>query len=358
VNNGRQQEDRIVAVGTSLGGLEALWTVLSSLPENLSAPMLIVKHIGAFPSVLPRLLGPVCALPVAHAIDGTVLEPAKIYIAPPDRHLIVHDGRISLTSGPKENFTRPAIDPLFRSVAVEYGPRAVAVVLTGDLDDGAAGVSAVDACGGTVIVQAPNESVAGSMPATALRAVRSATVVPLDRIGQAIVDALRQPVKGVPMTVQKQGIEIEARIALTGISSPEQLDRLGTRSTLTCPDGGGVVWEISDAPSLRYRCHTGHAFSEASLNAVQRGDAEDALWTSVRHVQERAMLAASRARMAEAFGDDARATAAHDLSQRLLLPGSALRDLVLVVKETMVTRLHLDPNEIASWLPAAVRLHL
>ncbi|MDR5763086.1 MULTISPECIES: chemotaxis protein CheB [unclassified Caballeronia] len=329
MTDGLEKKNRIVAVGTSLGGLEALRTVLSSLPENLAAPMLIVMHIGAFRSVLPQLLSPVCTLPVTHAIDGTVLEPSKIYIAPPDRHLVVQDGRVRLTTASKENFTRPAIDPLFRSVAVEYGPRAIAVVLTGDLDDGAAGAAAVDACGGRIIVEAPNESVAASMPAAALRAVPSATVVPLDGVGQAIVDALRQPIKGVSMSPQKQRIEAEARMTLTGFSSPEELDRLGTRSTLTCPDCGGVVWEISDAPPLRYRCHTGHAFSEASLDAAQKADAEDALWTSVRHVEERAMLAARRARMAETLGDDARAKSERDLSQRLLRLGGALRDFVL-----------------------------
>jgi two-component system chemotaxis response regulator CheB len=329
VSHGFQHVDRVVAVGTSLGGLEALRTLLPSLPHDLPAPMLIVMHIGGFRSVLPQLLGTVCPLPVTHAIDGTALKPSEIYIAPPDRHLIVHDGRIRLTSGPKENFTRPAIDPLFRSIAVEYGPRAIAVVLTGDLDDGAAGAATVDACGGRVIVQAPNGSVAGSMPSAALRAVPKASAVPLDLIGQAVVDALREPIGGVAMSPRIQRIEAEAKMALTGITSPQELDGLGSRSTLTCPDCGGVLWEISDAPPLRYRCHTGHAFSEASLSAAQKADVENALFASVRHVQERAMLAASRAHMAETLGDDARAKKERDLSHRLLVLGKALQDFAL-----------------------------
>jgi two-component system chemotaxis response regulator CheB len=291
--------------------------------------MLIVMHIGAHRSVLPELLAPVCPLPVVHALDNVALEPSTIYVAPPDRHMLVHGGRIRLTAGPKENFTRPAIDPLFRSVAVEYGPRAVAVVLTGDLDDGAAGAAAVRACGGQVIVQAPEDSVARSMPACALGAVPDATVACLDRLAQAIVDAVHQPDREVPMRVDKRTIEIETQIALTGIASPADLDQLGRRSTLTCPDCGGVVWQVGDAAPLRYRCHTGHAFSEASLDAAQMAELEDALWSSVRRAEERAALAASRARAAETLGDVALARSEHLLSEKLHTLERSLREFIM-----------------------------
>jgi two-component system chemotaxis response regulator CheB len=329
VHHDQPIENRIVAVGTSLGGLDALRTLLSSLATDFTAPVLIVMHIGAHRSLLPELLAPVCCLPVAHAIDNIPLEPSRIYVAPSDRHMLVHDGRIRLSAGPKENFARPAIDPLFRSVAVEYGARAVAVVLTGDLDDGAAGAAAVNACGGRVIVQAPQDSVAQSMPASALRAVPAATVACLDRLAQAIVDAVHQPIKGGPMGADKRPIEIEAQIALTGISSPALLDQLGKRSTLTCPDCGGVVWEVSDTAPLRYRCHTGHAFTEASLDAAQKADLEDALWTSVRRVEERAALAASRARAAETQGDEARAQSERALSGKLRMLEGSLREFIM-----------------------------
>jgi two-component system chemotaxis response regulator CheB len=325
----QHNDNRIVAVGTSLGGLDALRTLLSSLPTDFTVPMLVVMHIGAHRSILPELLASTCPLPVAHARDNVPLEPSKIYVAPSDRHLLVNDGRTRLTVGPKENSTRPAIDPLFRSVAVEYGPRAVAVVLTGDLDDGAAGAAAVHACGGRVIVQAPEDSVAPSMPASALRAVPTATVACLDRLAQAIVDAVHQPNRGMPMRVDKRPIEIETQIALTGISSPAELDQLGRRSTLTCPDCGGVVWQVGDAAPLRYRCHTGHAFSEASLDAAQKAELEDALWSSVRRAEERAALAASRARTAETLGDVARAQSEHLLSEKLHTLERSLRGFIM-----------------------------
>lgn len=222
---------RVVAVGTSLGGLDALRRLLSSLPADFTAPVLIVMHIGAYRSLLPELLTPICPLPVVHAMDEVPLEPSRIYVAPPDRHLLVHDGRLRLTTGPKENFARPAIDPLFRSVAAEYGPRALAVVMTGDLDDGAAGAAAVHACGGRVIVQAPEDSIAQSMPESALRAVPTATVASLDSLAEAIVYAVHQPIRGVDMAGYKKLLEIETQIAPTGLSSPAQLDQLGKRST-------------------------------------------------------------------------------------------------------------------------------
>lgn len=325
MHSSRQDGHRIVGVGTSLGGLEALRKVLSSLPADFVAPVLIVMHVGAYRSVLPDLLAQFCALPVVHPTDDTPLEPSRIYVAPPDRHLLVLAGRIRLTSGPKENFARPAIDPLFRSIAIEYGARAVAAILTGELDDEAAGVAAVHACGGRVIVQSPRESSASSMPASALRAVPAATIASLDDIGQAIIDAVRQPIRGVSMGIDKKPIEAETQIALSGVASPRELDRLGKRSTLSCPDCGVVVWEIGAAAPLRYRCHTGHAFSEASLDATQSADLENALWTAVRRVEERSMLAASRARLAETLGDDESARSERALSDRLLALQRALR---------------------------------
>lgn len=322
--------DRVVAVGTSAGGLDALRALLSSLPSDFTVPMLIVMHIGAHRSFLPELLQPACPLRVVDAVDDVPLEPSTIYLAPSDRHLLVHRGRTRLSAAPKENFARPAIDPLFRSVAAEFGAHAVAVVLTGDLDDGAAGAAAVHACGGRVIVQAPEESVARSMPASALAAVPTATVAGLDRLAQAIIDAVHQPIQGVPVQVDKRRIEIETEIARTGIASPAQLDELGNRSTLTCPDCGGVIWQIGDAAPLRYRCHTGHAFSKASLEATQKAGLEDALWMSVRRIEECAELAASRARAAQTRGDDAGARSERVAAEKLRKLQQSLRQFVLV----------------------------
>lgn len=290
----------IVVIGTSLGGFAALRTILSAFPEDLHATVLVVMHIGTQRSLLPELLAPHCRLPVKHAEDNEPLTRSVVYIAPPDRHLMVFEGRVRLSTGPKENFARPAVDPLFRSVAVEFGERVIGIVLTGDLDDGAAGIAAVKACGGWVAVQDPSDCVAPSMPSNALRAATADVIAPLDRLGDVIVDAVRQkPSTARQIVMDKTPIELETRIALTGHSSPEDLDTLGERSTLTCPDCGGVIWRVGEAEPLRYRCHTGHAFSNASLNAAQERSVEEALWISVRRLQERAAFALQRAHVAQ-----------------------------------------------------------
>ena len=320
---------RIVVIGASSGGLAALRAVLQTLPNELDAPVLVVMHIGKHKSVLPELLAPYSSLPVAHAGHDALLRRGQIFVAPPDRHMMVQGGRIRLTTGPRENFTRPAIDPLFRSAAIEFGARAIAVVLTGHLDDGAAGSVAIHACGGAVIVQDPADCVAPSMPLSTLRAVPMSRVAQLDQVGDAIVRAVQTPVKGGDMKTDKQRFEIETRIGLTGVSTPADLDRIGERSTLTCPECGGVLWRVgSDAP-LRFRCHTGHAFSSETLDGAQKSELEDALWTGVRKAAERAALARDKAESAAAKGDNESADEARNEHARLETLGETLRSLAL-----------------------------
>ncbi|MBC8751799.1 MULTISPECIES: chemotaxis protein CheB [Paraburkholderia] len=289
----------IVVVAASLGGLLALKKIMSLLPSDLPASVFVVMHIGALPSVLPEILQADCPLPVMHACDGQPIAPSTVYVAPPDRHMLMRDGLIILSTGPKENFARPAADPLFRSAAVEYGPRAIGVILTGRLD-GAAGLKAVDACGGFTIVQEPSSCVAPDMPKAALQAVSPNRVVPIEDIAAAIVGALTDDSrKGVSMD-ERERIALETKIALTGISSPGDLERLGHRSSMTCPDCGGVAWRIGDDLPLRYRCHTGHAFSALSLESEQRSGAENALWSAVRRLEESLLLIEEQLSLGEA----------------------------------------------------------
>ncbi|MFM0490095.1 chemotaxis protein CheB [Paraburkholderia graminis] len=237
ISNGRD----IVVVAASLGGLQVLKKIVGVLPADLPASVFIVMHVGTWPSQLPHLLASDSRLPVVHASDGEAIEKGTIYVAPPDRHMLLRDDTVVLSTGPKENFARPAADPLFRSAAVNYGARAIGVVLTGKLDDGAAGLKAIHACGGFTIVQDPSTCAAPDMPDAALKAVPPDVVAPIDDIGPAIVRALtdRTP-RRIDMD-ESERAALELKIAVTGYSSPAEMERIGHRTSLTCPECGGVI---------------------------------------------------------------------------------------------------------------------
>ena len=160
----------IVVIAASAGGFEPLRRIIAALPVPCTASVFIVMHIGPNPSMLPDLLGHVSKLPAAFAQDGASIESGHIYVAPPDHHMLLEPGRIRLSQGPKVHFTRPTGDPLFTSAAEAYGERVIGLVLSGGGADGAAGLRAIKAHGGTAFVQHPREAAASSMPRTALAA--------------------------------------------------------------------------------------------------------------------------------------------------------------------------------------------
>ena len=162
-------ERDIIVIAASTGGLKALRTIVTALPSRLPAAVFIVQHIGAHQSSMPELLSRTTALSVGFALDGQRFRHGRIYVAPPDRHLILTPDRIHLTRGPKERGTRPAGDPLFRSAAESCGSRVIGVVLTGGDSDGTDGLRAIKAHGGTSVVQDPDEAEVPQMPDHALR---------------------------------------------------------------------------------------------------------------------------------------------------------------------------------------------
>jgi two-component system chemotaxis response regulator CheB len=289
---------KIVVIGGSLGAINALKVILAALPKDFPSAILVVTHIGANRSMLAEILQRVSALPVRQAADGEPIVPGRVLLAPPDEHLtvVIVGGRAyaRLVHGPKENHCRPAIDPLFRSAAAAFGVNAVGVVLTGYLDDGTVGLQAVKARGGTAIVQDPAEAEAPDMPASALRHVDVDRTLGVGEIGQALVELVRasESTSGAPHTDARSGttdwIDIENR--LTGRDSDmEDLEQIGTPSSLTCPECNGALWEIRRSGPVRYRCHTGHAFTARVLEALQGETVEDAVWGAIRalHEQER-----------------------------------------------------------------------
>jgi two-component system, chemotaxis family, protein-glutamate methylesterase/glutaminase len=283
----------VVAIGASAGGIEALKEILSRLPADLDVALLIVLHTSSHArNVLTQILQRVTALPVVHPSNGDPLEKGKIYIAPPDFHLIVEGSLLRVVQGPRENLHRPAIDPLFRSAAASYGPRVIGVVLTGSLDDGTAGLMVVRSRGGEAIVQDPNEAMFSSMPECALEQVPDAHVLPVAEIANAIVRLSCEEVPDGEEAVLMSDMEPEreTRAAEADLSEMEGDNHLGEPSTFACPDCGGVLWEMNENGFLRFRCRVGHAYTARHLGAEQRYAIEAALWSALRALEEHAAL--------------------------------------------------------------------
>jgi two-component system chemotaxis response regulator CheB len=287
----------VVVIGASTGGVEALRQLVAGLPSGFPAAVLIVTHIGRRDSILPSILASVSILPVRHARHGDLVEAGRILIAPPDLHLtLVRDGdecRVVLARTAKENFTRPAIDPLFRSAAATFGRRAIGVILTGALDDGTAGLAAIKACGGGTIVQDPDEAMAPEMPNSAIANVEVDHVLRLEEIPRTlawIVNAGAQARAAIPREDEvPHWVHLENKFAVEGVDM-DSLDKIAKPSTFTCPECHGALWEMENQKPLRFRCHTGHAYTERSLVALQVEAVEDAVWAAMRSLQERTML--------------------------------------------------------------------
>ncbi|WP_250451521.1 chemotaxis protein CheB [Caballeronia sp. ATUFL_M2_KS44] len=293
----------IVVIAASRGAIPVLKRLVSALPGDFPAAIFIVLHVGRHKSVLPDMLSQWGALPARHPASGEPLARHEVYVAPPDRHMVLLRGEVCLLDTAAENFARPAADPLFRSAAMEYGPRVVGVVLSGDLDDGAAGLAAVRARGGYCVVQDPLDCEAPSMPRSALAATSADAVVSADRLAHVIDAAVKGAKRREEATVSiRPDLDQEAQIANRGVVTPEELDAIGERSALTCPNCSGTLWRMRDERPLRFRCHTGHAFTSLSLEEGTEKRTEDGIWSAIRAVHERIILAQERRRWAEHAG--------------------------------------------------------
>lgn len=283
-----------VVIGASAGGVEALIEVVGGLPTEFPASVLVVLHVLATGrSMLDAILARAGNLPAVTPIDGEPLVAAQIYVAPPDRHMLLLRDRIAITSGPRENGHRPAIDPLFRSAARSVGRRAIGVVLSGALDDGAAGLQFLKARGGLAIVQDPADALYPSMPEHALAAVAADHVVPV----RAIAALLCAEVERVLESGGRDDAPSELDLAELDVGNVGRMD--GPPSGLTCPECGGALWEESIGALVRFRCHVGHSFSAESLASEQGQTLETALWSGLRALEERADLLDRMARRGE-----------------------------------------------------------
>jgi two-component system chemotaxis response regulator CheB len=286
----KSEHDRIVVIGASAGGMRTLENLVAQLPRDFPAPVFIVNHMSPETTgvVLVNVLDKAGPLPCQHATDKHTFEKGQIYVAPSDRHMLIQDGHILITKGARENRSRPAIDPLFRSAAVAYGDRVIGVILTGYLDDGTSGMMAVKRCGGTCIAQDPDDAAHAEMPRSVILNVGVDHCVPIADMG-ALLSALARETPG-QSTPTPEDIVIEARIAQRVLSDLPSVETLGDQVPFNCPECGGVLWQIKDGDILRYRCHTGHAYTSAVLLAEQSARIEETLWTALRMFEERQNL--------------------------------------------------------------------
>ena len=285
----------IVVIGASAGGVQALDQIVERLPPELPASVFVVLHLAAGGrSVLPSILERLGALPAAVPDERQQPERGHIYVAPPDRHLLLVGEEVRLTGGPRENGHRPAIDPLFRSAARTYGPRVVAIVLSGTLDDGAAGSRMVRDRGGTVIVQDPGDALYGDMPQNTLDMAGADHVLPAAGIADKICELLDSP---IPDDVAARAQDAEEQEASELMESQLAVD--GAPTELACPDCGGALWEREDGDLVRFGCRVGHVYSPESLVAEHGKALEQALWAALRGLEERADLYRRMARRAQ-----------------------------------------------------------
>ena len=282
---------RIIVIGTSAGGLDALIRLVSQLQEDFPVPVLVVQHISADATgnILLNALNKVGKLKCEHAINETKLKPGHLYLAPPDHHLMVDDGgKVLVTKGAQENKSRPAIDPLFRSAGVEYGNKTIGILLTGYLDDGTSGMKVIQRCGGICIVQDPADAQYPDMPKNALNQIDVDYILPISEMGSVLYKLIAKKT-GKQKAIPKD-ILIEAEIAKHVLSDLPAVNALGEQVPFNCPNCGGVLWKIDQDEALRYRCHTGHAYTAAALLSEQTGKIEETMWVALRMFEERKNL--------------------------------------------------------------------
>ncbi|UKT65278.1 chemotaxis protein CheB [Pedobacter mucosus] len=282
---------KIITIGASAGGFGAVSKVLTHLPENFPAAIFIVIHIGkdASNQIILNTIQKSTRLKCEIAFDGCEIENSVVYIAPADHHLMVDKGTILVKNGATENNWRPSIDVLFRSAAANYDSCVIGIVLSGLLYDGTSGMNAIKRSGGVCIVQDPNEAQFADMPQNVLSNVSVDHQVSAEEIGYILIDLLAEKKPCIPKESPKD-VKLEAEITKRMSSNVDEVEQLGVKTNFTCPDCGGMLTKINTDKEPRYKCFTGHVYSEALLGKLQDKNIENSIWVAIRMMEERKNL--------------------------------------------------------------------
>jgi two-component system chemotaxis response regulator CheB len=283
----------IIVVGASAGGVTALTQLIESLPKDFLASIFVVLHVPPYsPSNLPAILSRVSSLKAIHPKDGDQVKPGRICIAPPDHHMLLEGDRILIKKGPEENRFRPSIDALFRSAAYVYGPRVIGIVLSGLLNDGTSGLWSVKRLGGITIIQKPGDANFPSMPLNVLEYVKVNYTVPASKMGEILGRLTNEKASKKP-NISKQEMEslkMEVIISKQDNAFAMGIMNEGELTPFTCPECHGVLVRLLEDKFIRFRCHTGHAYTASSLLADLTKSVEETLWQSMRGLEETTLL--------------------------------------------------------------------
>ena len=291
----------IVVVGASAGGIEAVVELVRHLPRDFPGSLFVVIHFpGTASSTLPRILSRAGPLPARHAQDGEPIQTGRIYVAPPDLHMLLEAGHIRVSRGPKENGSRPAIDPLFRTAARSYGPRVIGVILSGNLNDGTAGLITIKQRGGVAMVQTLESALYPGMPTSAMEHLAVDYALPPGEIAELLTELAQQPVDALEGRAMSN--EIDPVDQQDEVSNEDRYTQPGIPSTMSCPECHGVLWEMKDQDLVRFRCRVGHTYSAEALLVHQSQNLEAALWTALRALEEHSALSRRLASRASSRG--------------------------------------------------------
>jgi two-component system chemotaxis response regulator CheB len=320
----------IVVIGASAGGIPAISKLCAGLPADLPAAIFVVLHMSSLSSGqnLARIFQRQTHLHCQVAEDGTGIEAGHLYVAPSNHHLLLREGVMKINQGTRENKYRPSIDVLFRSAAVAYRSMVIGVILTGLLDDGTSGMYAVKRCGGTCIVQEPDEADYADMPQSVLNRLQVDYRLPVAAIAERLIELAGHPVLPAPPVPRE--LAIEAKITENMTTTIDQLKEIGDKSDFVCPDCGGGLYAIRNDPTHRYRCHTGHVYTEQLLQDIQGLHLEESVWVSVRMLEERYNLLLL---MADHAADAGQATVANGKQQQAAAMQKHISQLKLLLRK-------------------------